>query len=1181
MALPLESYRQSGPPETGRRRGLRPGTDAAASTSVADALHLISRQHQAVSAHSLQPVSAFNAAADLIPVENGDRTSRNSIPGRCPEVTRVRPPESFRQLSDSVYYAPSQFNRCRPQASRFPPPLIEPRTRRRHTIHIVSYPPGFVPRELRTGARALQPPPDRSEEESGQWRERETGKPEREAEKQKRKGKARRKEKKQRRKADQEREEEQADRQEKRLSWRFLPPSAEKVSRVIGKISSVLCIPPKPPVDLLGDQTTRSRSASLIGFPRTPSAIGTSTAEAVLANTAPAPALAPAPASDPTSMMTGASAAPGPRRRPTAMAAAPAQANRNSILSTRSTKSGASTSGSEIRQKPIAQGSGLSCTILMAEPNVFLTGFDHRAHGDTDLPSTSALLRGKLQLAVSKNVKIKSIALKLVGKARTEWPEGIPPAKVDTFEEQTLRTQSLVFFHAMHQGKWDTEYGMQCTYVHHEPSPWGGLLHGTGSNTSLHLLGKNRASTLTAKELKRLSLQSVQSRSFGKDDSPLISQVQAKGYKVFRPGTYEYSFELPIDHTQLETTKLQFGSVRWTLETTIERAGAFKPDLRGSREVSIVRLPDEMSLEMVEPISISRRWEDQLHYDIIISGKSFPIGGKIPIAFRLTPLAKVQVHKLKVFITESIEYWTNDRRVTRKDPGHKILLMEKTAGRPVDWRFSSSELRVLSGGEPTSAQRAAAWEEAQRRRQRDPRNRGNSRPMPEPANNLLGDLDLGLDSSWGSTELEMNVQLPTCSMMERHKEFKLHPDCSWKNVNVFHWIKIVMRVSRVDKDDPAGKRRRHFEISIDSPLTILNCRATQANTLLPRYSGAGGPPVPEQHPQMMCGCPDAQPLDLNMAGLARPLTLVEEDFSLGRRLRFDRRTEPSPLSRQQDLRSPALPETSQTPPESDRPIHLIRYPSHNPPAFDADEPPPPLQTPPPNYDTVVGTPSRDGLADYFTRLAAYEGERLTPTLEESVAPREVERPESDEEGDKDSDTLTIGPETRPGDGNEIDADGHVDPLSRGNVAGSQNDDDSNHAIRGRGEEPTQEKPPESELTVPHNEDDNDDHGDHPHDHHQYLFRRHHSAVNFSPIHDANMDGHHSNNTDDENGSPGQESDSDSDTGAARPHRRGRVNVPNPRTPGGRLLPSRSLEIERPVVRLDMSGVLRRKGIAKP
>ena len=56
-----------------------------------------------------------------------------------------------------------------------------------------------------------------------------------------------------------------------------------------------------------------------------------------------------------------------------------------------------------------------------------------------------------------------------------------------------------------------------------------------------------------------------------------------------------------------------------------------------------------------------------------------------------------------------------------------------------------------------------------------------------------------------------------------------------------------MRISRADGDDPTGKRRRHFEISIDSPFTVLNCRATQANTSLPQYCGRDEPLAPARH----------------------------------------------------------------------------------------------------------------------------------------------------------------------------------------------------------------------------------------------------------------------------------------------------------------------------------------------
>src|SRR5690606_35027606 len=42
-----------------------------------------------------------------------------------------------------------------------------------------------------------------------------------------------------------------------------------------------------------------------------------------------------------------------------------------------------------------------------------------------------------------------------------------------------------------------------------------------------------------------------------------------------------------------------------------------------------------------------------------------------------------------------------------------------------------------------------------------------------------------------------------------------------------------MRLSKQDPNDPS--KRRHFEISIDSPFHILSCRANQSNTTLPEY----------------------------------------------------------------------------------------------------------------------------------------------------------------------------------------------------------------------------------------------------------------------------------------------------------------------------------------------------------
>ena len=75
--------------------------------------------------------------------------------------------------------------------------------------------------------------------------------------------------------------------------------------------------------------------------------------------------------------------------------------------------------------KPVASGNGVSVGINLAEPVLFLQGFDQN---DSSHRST-AMLRGSLHLKVAKNAKIKAINLKFKGTAITRWPEGLshPP----------------------------------------------------------------------------------------------------------------------------------------------------------------------------------------------------------------------------------------------------------------------------------------------------------------------------------------------------------------------------------------------------------------------------------------------------------------------------------------------------------------------------------------------------------------------------------------------------------------------------------------------------------------------------------------------------------------------------------------------------------------------------------
>jgi hypothetical protein len=76
-------------------------------------------------------------------------------------------------------------------------------------------------------------------------------------------------------------------------------------------------------------------------------------------------------------------------------------------------------------EKPIVSGNGVSVSISLAEPVLYLQGFDQN---DTSSRSTT-MLRGSMLLRVTKQAKIKTISLNFRGRSETDWPEGEKPVR--------------------------------------------------------------------------------------------------------------------------------------------------------------------------------------------------------------------------------------------------------------------------------------------------------------------------------------------------------------------------------------------------------------------------------------------------------------------------------------------------------------------------------------------------------------------------------------------------------------------------------------------------------------------------------------------------------------------------------------------------------------------------------
>ncbi|KAM5454752.1 hypothetical protein MaudCBS49596_002049 [Microsporum audouinii] len=607
-------------------------------------------------------------------------------------------------------------------------------------------------------------------------------------------------------------------------------------------------------------------------------------------------------------------------------------------------------------ERIVASGNGIVVLIGLAEPVLFLERFDKR------VPSgKKRVISGSLHLKITKPTKIKKISLGFKGTARTLWPDGeeapnirqiieqptanlgylgIPGNRKKTKDTKTVLNLGWAFFDAQARTSRKSYGANHIKFTEPKEKKPG------GSSSVIDLSSLVESSVSLPKELKALSLHRSRSNSVGKGDSHLISDlVIQRGYKTFPPGEYMYDFEIPMEHQYPETVKWDHASVKYELEAVIERAGAFRPNLVGTKEIPLIRTPGEDCLEHVEPIAISRTWDDKLHYDVVITGKSFPLGSKIPVAVKFTPLAKVGFHRISVFITEKVQLWARDRKVHRVASDKMLLLFEKRAGLPSRSIYPGSTMRLTSGGNQPIAL--------------------NGEDLASGGSNFLGDINhesFGV----GTTELECEVQLPSCPVMNKMPDatMKLHCDVQYSSIEISHSVKLVFRLSKYDAAAP--RKRRQFDISIDSPMAITSCKANASNIYVPSYNS----PSSYYTDEYECGCPDAATLshDVNLnPTLSLPLSLSNVQ------------TPPPEFTSRSNSTSQQTDTHQHEQNRNDRPtrpIHFLRAPSFNPPPFESvPPPPPPLMSPPPAYSSICsGGLGNNEIDDYFAQAHVREGQ---------------------------------------------------------------------------------------------------------------------------------------------------------------------------------------------------------------
>ncbi|KAG1013670.1 hypothetical protein G6F27_001678 [Rhizopus arrhizus] len=139
---------------------------------------------------------------------------------------------------------------------------------------------------------------------------------------------------------------------------------------------------------------------------------------------------------------------------------------------------------------------------------------------------------------------------------------------------------------------------------------------------------------------------------------------EQKKSQMLNPGKHNWAFELMIPGNLPQTLESDVGHISYRLKATVERS-AFVQNTVKKKAIRVLRsvLPSEF--ELIQSLEIHNTWAEKMVYDISVPSKLYAFNDKIPITFKILPIAsQLRVHALMASIKEYCTYTANDHTKT-------------------------------------------------------------------------------------------------------------------------------------------------------------------------------------------------------------------------------------------------------------------------------------------------------------------------------------------------------------------------------------------------------------------------------------------------------------------------------------------------------------------------------------